>query len=284
MENNALTVRENPAELMRQSTDVAGVCREIVKKTATAIQGKQYVCVEGWTSIAGAHGCVAGTEEPVVVDGGIQAKGYVKRISDGMVLTTGFGFVGDDEKTWAKRDEYAKRAMAQTRAVSRACRMAFSHVVTLMDANLETTPMEEVPAGGFENAKPANVKPAQTTTPTRQPVKRVIEAEQPKPATTDIMEMKVRGEWSTHELGFGKYKGETLGKIADEDPSYMDWLSKRQPKPKEDGSLWESDIILTRYLEDWREEHTGQLQAVKDVVAQVKDAPPKQIEDDDVPF
>jgi hypothetical protein len=30
--------------------------------------------------------------------------------------------VGDVERTWAKRDEFAKQAMAQTRAISRACR------------------------------------------------------------------------------------------------------------------------------------------------------------------
>jgi hypothetical protein len=279
MENTALTTtRENPAELMRQSTDVAGVCREIVEKTATTIQGKQYVCVEGWTSIAGAHGCVAGTEEPVLVEGGIQAKGYVKRIADGMVLTTGYGFVGDDEKTWANRDEYARRAMAQTRAISRACRMAFSHVVTLMDAKLETTPMEEVPEGGFENAKPVNVKPAQTTTP-KQPVNRVIKAEQPKAASTDIMEMTVRGAWSTYEITFGKYKGVALGQIATDDPDYMNWLAnKRTPNLRDDGSDWPSDIELKKHLEEWKGEINAGLQKVKDVVDQAGN------KDDDVPF
>jgi hypothetical protein len=34
--------------------------------------------------------------------------------------------------------------MAQTRAMSRACRSAFGFVVTLMDAGLETTPAEEM--------------------------------------------------------------------------------------------------------------------------------------------
>jgi hypothetical protein len=39
--------------------------------------------------------------------------------------------------------------MAQTRAMSRAARSAFAHVVTLMDAGLATTPAEEVPQEGF---------------------------------------------------------------------------------------------------------------------------------------
>jgi hypothetical protein len=38
----------NASIQMRQTTDVAGVCGEIVKKTAIRIQGRQYVKVEGW--------------------------------------------------------------------------------------------------------------------------------------------------------------------------------------------------------------------------------------------
>ena len=279
--NNALTVRENPAELMRQSTDVAGVCREIVKNTATNIGNKKYVCVEGWQAIATAHGCVAGAEEPQSVDGGVQAEGYVRRISDGTKLSTGHGFVGDDEATWAKRPMYAKRAMAQTRAISRACRSAFSHVVVLIDSELSTTPAEEVPKEGFNDAKQADVKPIKTTTP-KQPTNRVITAQQPKAAPNNVMDMTVRGEWSTHELGFGKYNGQTLGEVANEDPGYMDWLAnKRTPKPMESGDLWESDIILNKHLDEWKAEIIGGLQTVKDVVESVEVEKPQ---DDDVPF
>jgi len=52
--------------------------------------------------------------------------------------------VGDDEDTWKKRPEYARRAMAQTRAISRACRSAFAFVVVLIDESLSTTPAEEM--------------------------------------------------------------------------------------------------------------------------------------------
>lgn len=40
--------------------------------------------------------------------------------------------------------------MAQTRAMSRACRSAFAHVVVMMNAGLATTPAEEVPHDGFD--------------------------------------------------------------------------------------------------------------------------------------
>src|SRR3546814_4663117 len=44
--------------------------------------------------------------------------------------------------------------MAQTRAISRACRSAFAHVVVMIDADLATTPAEEVPDGGFIDVTP----------------------------------------------------------------------------------------------------------------------------------
>ena len=157
---------ENASQLMRRSTDVAGVCREIVIKTALQIQGRKYVRVEGWQSIATAHGCLASSRDVEKIEGGWRAIGEIRRMSDGVVLATAEGFVGMDEtKTWAVRPEYACRAMAQTRAISRACRSAFAHVVVMMDAGLSTTPAEEVPDGGFEQSTP----PAHQNAPTARP-------------------------------------------------------------------------------------------------------------------
>jgi hypothetical protein len=136
----------------RQATEVASLCKEIVTKTAQNIQGRRYVRVEGWQSVANAFGCVASAKDVERVETGYRAIGQVRRMDTGIVICEAEGFVGDDERTWSKRDEYAKRAMAQTRAISRACRSAFAFVVTMMDAGLETTPAEEVPHGGFDDA------------------------------------------------------------------------------------------------------------------------------------
>lgn len=160
---------ENPSHLMRLATDVAGVCKDIVLKTSVTIQGRKYVPVEGWMSIATAHGCIASSRNVEKIEGGYRAIGEIRRMSDGTVLSTAEGFVGMDEtKTWAQRPEYACRAMAQTRAISRACRAAFAHVVVLMNAGLSTTPLEEVPDGGFpeQSHQPAAApKPAATPPP-----------------------------------------------------------------------------------------------------------------------
>ena len=144
MDNQLTTTNLNPVEQIRLSTDVAGACKEIVSRTAQKIQGRKYVRVEGWMAIATAHGCTLSACDVRQVEGGISARGLVRRISDGVLLGEAEGFVGDDEKTWASRTLHARRAMAQTRAMSRAARSVFAHVVVLMDAGLETTPAEEM--------------------------------------------------------------------------------------------------------------------------------------------
>lgn len=139
----------------RASTEAAEICKEIVVATSSNIQGKRYVAVEGWQAIAIAHGCALSAIHVERVDGGVRAIGEVRRMSDGQLIATAEGFVGEDEATWfggsngrgrtlPKRADYAIRAMAQTRAMSRAGRTAFAHVVVMMNAGLATTPAEEM--------------------------------------------------------------------------------------------------------------------------------------------
>jgi hypothetical protein len=140
---------------MAVAADVATVCGEIVRKTAILIKGRQYIRVEGWQALATAHGCIAGSRAVEKVETGFRAIGELRRISDGALLAIAEGFVGEDElvwfggvdqggKMWPHRHEYAIRAMAATRAISRVCRSAFAHVVVLIDAELSTTPAEEM--------------------------------------------------------------------------------------------------------------------------------------------
>ena len=152
-----VTLYDNPGALMTRATDVAGVCAEIVKRTAQQIQGRKYVRVEGWQSIAAAYGCVASSTHVERIEGGFRAIGELRR-ADGTLVATAEGFVGEDEATWfggtvmkygketimPKRSDFAIRAMAQTRAISRVCRTAFAFVVVLIDSNLSTTPAEEM--------------------------------------------------------------------------------------------------------------------------------------------
>jgi hypothetical protein len=138
----------------RASTEAADMCKEIVVATSSNIQGRRYVAVEGWQALAIAHGCTLSARDVERVEGGVRAIGEVRRMSDGQLIATAEGFVGEDEATWyggqsrgrtlPKRNDYAIRAMAQTRAMSRAGRTAFAHVVVMMNAGLATTPAEEM--------------------------------------------------------------------------------------------------------------------------------------------
>jgi hypothetical protein len=208
---------------------VASVCKEIVTRTAQNIQGRKYVRVEGWQSVANAFGCVASAKDVERTETGYRAIGQVRRMDTGAVICEAEGFVGDDERTWSKRDEYAKRAMAQTRAISRACRSAFAFVVTMMDAGLETTPAEEVPQDGFGDApRPASPvryqaqsKPAPRmvdedvidVTPERVEPKAPVRKKQPVAAMED------GADWQTARF----IKGNRQDKTSKAGKSYTQW-------------------------------------------------------------
>jgi len=165
-------IREtDPGHVIAIVNQVAGACKAIVGASCMQIQGRNYIKVEGWQAIAAAHGCTASADSVTTLEGGIAAVATIRRLTDGAILGQAEGFVGDDETMWAKRPLYARRAMAQTRAISRACRSAFAHVVVAMNAghgtNYSTTPAEEVPADGFadrhqapERDAPQKAKPA----------------------------------------------------------------------------------------------------------------------------
>jgi uncharacterized protein (DUF3820 family) len=237
--SNEISIQNEAALEMQRTNNVADVCRDIVRKTVKNIHGKDYVQVEGWQSIATAHGCVAGSDAPVylkdVPEKGYQARGYITHIATGKVISTAYGFVGDDEVAWANRPAYARQAMAQTRAISRACRSAFAHVVVMMDDNLQVTPAEEVPDEGFNNIKynPSNAQQH----------------------TKDIMANVADGHWAGVVIPFGKNKGKRLGELS---PNSLKWYFENyQPReyPEGSGKFSDRDIELRTALNTWGEEN-----------------------------
>lgn len=215
-----------PGELFKVATDVAGVCKAIVVKTAMEIQGKKYVKVEGWEAIAAAHGCHpgSGNVRRVYDEGeliGFAADGYVRN-SAGAIIGTAEGYVGLDEKRWKDADEYACRAMAQTRAVSRACRAVFAHVLVLMNENLETVPAEEV----NEHGDPEGWKPGQ--------------------------EGAIK-DWRDVVIHFGKNRGKALGEVK---PGTLRWYQNvdgegwQGPKPNpRTGKISDDDARFAHAIE-----------------------------------
>jgi hypothetical protein len=257
--NNSVTAN------WRQSTDVAHVCREIVNQTAKNIGGRRYVQVEGWQSIATAYGCVASSRDVERIEGGYRAIGEVKRMDNGQVISQAEGFVGDDEATWGKRPVYARRAMAQTRGISRACRSAFAHVVVLIDKSLSTTPAEEVPEGGFEpTPKTFTVREVSATEVTQAPRRDEVIVRKPTKihsaeVTIERMEQPEEkksaksGGWRDVAMRFGSKKGNTLGDIEAADQRYLKWLSSSfEPGLKKDGTPWPEDVKLRNALDEFK--------------------------------
>lgn len=174
----------SPAAMTRQASEVAGLCKEIVLKSVSIIKEKQYVRVEGWQAIASAHGCVAGARDVEAIEGGVRCVGELRKIQDGTLIAQAEGFVGDDEQNWQKRAVYARRAMAQTRAISRVCRSAFAHIVVLIDEKLSTTPAEEMQ---FDHDEPMIPK-EEKHRPTRRYEEETGEGD--KKVTGDLVELK----------------------------------------------------------------------------------------------
>lgn len=226
-----LALAVKPAEQMRLATDVAGVCAEIVKKTALKIRGRQYVRVEGWQSIATAHGCIAGSRDVEQTETGIVAIGEVRRADTGTLIAQAEGFVGDDEPMWANRSEYARRAMAQTRAISRACRSAFAHVVVLIDSNLSTTPAEEMPE---EEHEPAFAKPGGSfSQPSEGSFKQDSRAALFREETLPAKKPSAPADW--REVGVaakGPSEGMALGELSEDKLEFLfsNWIPARLGK------------------------------------------------------
>lgn len=238
----ANTAGAHPAANYRLATDVAGLCKELVVRSAIDIHGRKYVRAEGWQAIATAHGCVASARDVERVENGFRAVGEVRKISDGTVIATAEGFVGDDETMWSRRPEYARRAMAQTRAISRACRSAFAHVVVLMDAGLSTTPAEEVPESGFEE------KFSGESGDGHLPKPEGTHGSQLSPQTTGLTSPMAAGtqEWEDVVIHFGKNKGVRLGDL---EPRQLRWYQNEwQPRPY-NGRISEQDISLRNALD-----------------------------------
>jgi hypothetical protein len=107
----------------------------------TVIQGKKFVGVEGWTTLAVMLGCVAREVSTTEHDGIYVAVVELVRMNDGICVGRASAECGE-EKPWNTRPKYARRSMAQTRAVSKSCRLAFSWIMLL--AGYEVTPAEEM--------------------------------------------------------------------------------------------------------------------------------------------
>jgi len=133
----------SPAALVSGAAEMAHELATVIdkQKLFTVIQGKKFVGVEGWTTLAVMLGCVAREVSTTEHDGIYVAVVELVRMNDGACISRASAECGE-EKPWNTRAKYARRSMAQTRATGKACRLAFSWIMSL--AGYEVTPAEEM--------------------------------------------------------------------------------------------------------------------------------------------
>ena len=193
---------DGPKELVKVATEAADALASVIaaKKLFSTINGRQYVRVEGWTTLATMMGCLP-REVSVSRDekGTYTATVELVRMGDQAVLTRASAECGMDEPTWAKRADYARRSMAVTRATSKACRIAFSWVMVL--AGYEPTPREEIPdeeRGGLAS-KTGDSPPAPTSPQRVTPDEVFPTRDTPWPSDGKLKGKTVR-EWAINQL------------------------------------------------------------------------------------
>lgn len=150
-----------PEAVLEQATAQAKVLKDVIRqqKLSTVIQGREHVSVEGWTtlgSMLGVFPVVEWTRE-LGDDEGWEARVVATTLS-GQVVGAAEAMCSRSESTWRKRESYALRSMAQTRATSKALRLPLGFVMQL--AGYSPTPVEEMDYAGSDSGS----RPEQSVT------------------------------------------------------------------------------------------------------------------------
>lgn len=154
---------DDPKGIIRTATVMANELAAVVerKRLFAMISGRKHVTVEGWTLLGSLCGVFPVVEWSRPIENGWEARVEARTLS-GAVVGAAEAQCSRSEKTWASRDDYALRSMAQTRATSKALRLPLSFVMTL--AGFEGTPADEMP-GVEKRMCPVHASNALTRSP-----------------------------------------------------------------------------------------------------------------------
>ena len=184
----------NPADFVRKSQEYAKALVDVVENQElyANIQGKKYVTFEGWQFL--------GSMLPTAITPQTEYVNEIKDENTGEILGYKARVLALDvngnqrgasesvcmyaERNWAGKDANHLMSMAQTRASSKALRMALSSIVKL--AGYEPTPKEEMDGidstNNFAKTQTPN-PPAQTQPVAQQSGTSEIKASPNKPAS-----------------------------------------------------------------------------------------------------
>jgi hypothetical protein len=202
----AMLQGRTPSEMVSEASEYAKALYDVIERMGlfTDIRGKKYVRVEGWTllgSMMKVYPVTVWTRRIEASEGtaaGWEARVEARTIS-GAVVGAAEASCLYSEALWSKRDDYALRSMAQTRATAKSLRMPLGFIVAL--AGYEATPAEEMP----RDDKAAGDSVAPQAKPDHPPAKQEKPAAPTKDEVLDsqkalIAMMKQLGE--SDESGF----------------------------------------------------------------------------------
>jgi hypothetical protein len=138
-----------PVAKMQFAGQIANVLKDIIdkQKLFTQIGPNKHVNIEGWSTLGSILGILPKENRVIKIPdnqgGGYEAHVDLIRANDGGVCGGASSICTRAERTWAKRDDYALRSMAITRATGKAYRLAFAWIINL--AGYSGTPLEEMP-------------------------------------------------------------------------------------------------------------------------------------------
>ena len=147
---HSIYLSTDPQSQLDEARARAQVLVEVVREQGLAKtfgnSKKPHVFVEGWQFLASQFGLIPEIEwtrrSRTRSGGWARARAVLRRLSDGMVISNADAECRREEANWRNRDSYAIRSMAQTRAVSKVCRIALSSVMVM--AGFNATPAEEM--------------------------------------------------------------------------------------------------------------------------------------------
>lgn len=162
---------EDPLEFVQKVTRVADALKDVItkKQLYSTIQGRQFVGVEGWTTVGSMVGVfpVLRWTRQIEVDGksGWEARvEAVTRSGDVVGAAESMCLKGESSNWNRQANDNAVRSMAQTRATSKALRQPLDFLVKM--AGYVATPAEEMdaydatPAAGGQKTTRATAAPA----------------------------------------------------------------------------------------------------------------------------
>lgn len=167
---------DTPSEALERVTELAqAIAGEIqrngwVETLTFGGRESKHVKIEGWQftgALVGVFGVIVKTER-IKIDGvsGWEAHAEARTIN-GQVVGAGDGMCMKDEARWGAVDEYARRSMAQTRALARALSGPLRFAV--QKAGFDGTPYEDAEGASASRQGPRTVNRQDTKGQARGP-------------------------------------------------------------------------------------------------------------------